>query len=122
MSFLILVFNDMKNEIGKKMYDLINDIFLTVINGNYTYKIKNQEMFNNFEEDFKELISNLRLLAFSLAQTFKESKIKIKFNFNKIILGICGSPKFKVGYFGLKFESPKNNEFFDKVFKGQIKN
>lgn len=121
MSFLILIFNDVKNEIGKKMYDLINDIFLTVINGNYTYKIKNQEMFNNFEEDFKKLISNLRLLAFSFAQAFKESKIKLKFNFNKIILGIFGSPKFKVGYFGLKFESPRNNEFFDKVFKGQIK-
>ena len=124
MSFLILLFNQVKrDEIGKKFYNLINDIFLTVINGNYSYQIKNKEMFDDFKEDINGVLVFLKNISFACVNFFKDPKFKVfqKIDYNKIKLGICGSPKFKVGFIGMKFESSKNNEFVDNVLTGQIK-
>ena len=124
MSFLILMFNNAKrDEIGKKFYNIINDIFLNVNSGNYSYKINNKEMFDNFKEDIEGIFQFLKYISLACVNFFKEPKFKAfhKFNFNKIKLGICGSPKFKVGFIGIKFESPKNNEFVNKVINNQIK-
>ena len=124
MSFLILVFNDVKDkEIGEKFYNLVNDIFLTVINGNYCYQLKNEEMFTNFEEDIGTVLLLLKTIFYGSVYIFKDPKYKVfqKLDFNKIKLGICGSPKFKVGYLGLNFESQKNNEFINKVLNDKIK-
>ena len=118
MSFLILMFNQVKkDEIGKKFYNLINDIFLTVISGNYSYKLNNKEIFDNFKEDIEGVLQFLKNLSFACVNFFKDPKFKVfqKINFNKIKLGICGSPKFKVGFIGMKFQSLKNNEFINKV-------
>jgi len=98
-------------------------IFLNVISGNYCYKIKNQEMFDDFESDISFVIGLLKLIFFKSVNIFKEQKYRVfqKLDFNKIIIGICGSPKFKVGYIGIKLESNMNNEFVDKVLKDEIK-
>ena len=80
-------------------------------------------MFDNFKEDIEGIFQFLKYISFTCVNFFKEPKFKAfhNFNFNKIKLGICGSPKFKVGFIGMKFESPKNNEFFNKVINNQIK-
>ena len=124
MSFLILMFNQVKkDEIGKKFYNLINDIFLTVISGNYSYKLNNKEIFDNFKEDIEGVLQFLKNLSFACVNFFKDPKFKVfqKLDFNKITLGICGSPKFKVGFIGMKFQSLKNNEFVNKVLNNQLK-
>ena len=124
MSFLILLINKYKKEdIGKKFYHLLIDIFLTVINGNYCYRIKNKDMFDNFESDITCVLAILKYLFFNCVNFFKDPKFRVfqKLDFNKIKIGVCGSPKFKIGYLGIKLESLKNNEFVDKVLKGEIK-
>ena len=54
---------------------------------------------------------------------FKDQKYRVfqKINFNKKKIWLVGSPKHNVGILGLKFESPKNNEFIEKVLNGKIK-
>ena len=119
MSFLILLINKYKKEdIGKKFYHLLMDI----INGNYCYRIKNKDMFDNFESDITRVLAILKNLFFNCENCFKAPKFRIfqKLDFNKIKIGVCGSPKFKIGYLGIKLESLKNNEFVDKVLKGEI--
>ena len=123
MSFLILLFNSFKNKSsGKKFYYLFNDIFLSVINGDFSYTIKNQDMFDDYKEDKKKLLNFLRGMGYGSVKLFKDPKFKVfqKVNFNKIKVGIFGSPLFKVGYVGVKFESSKNNEFIDKILNDTI--
>ena len=123
MSFLILLFNGLKTRsLGKKFYYLFNDIFLSVINGDFSYTILNQDMFDDYKEDKKELLNFLRGMGYESVKLFKDPKFKVfqKVNFNKIKVGIFGSPLFKVGYVGVKFESSKNNEFIDKILNDTI--
>jgi hypothetical protein len=123
MSFLILLFNSFKTgSSGKKFYYLFNDIFLSVINGDFSYTIKNQDMFDDYKEDKRELLNFLREIGYKSVTLFKDPKFKVfqKVNFNKIKVGIFGSPLFKVGYVGVKFESSKNNEFIDKILNDTI--
>ena len=123
MSFLILLFNGLKTDnSGKKFYYLFNDIFLSVINGDFSYTIKNQDMFDDYKEDKKWLLDYLREMGYESVKLFKDPKFKVfqKVNFNKIKVGILGSPLFKVGYVGVKFESSKNNEFIDKILNDTI--
>lgn len=123
MSFLILLFNSFKtNSSGEKFYYLFNDIFLSVINGDFSYTIKNQDMFDDYKEDKKWLLNFLGVMGYESVKLFKDPKFKVfqKVNFNKIKVGIGGSPLFKVGYVGVKFESSKNNEFIDKILNDTI--
>ena len=122
MSFLILLSNSGKNGDSKVFYYLINDIFLSVINGDFHYTIKNQDMFNDYKKDKRDLLNFLRDLGYNGVNFFKEPKFRVfqKINFNKIKVGILGSPLFKVGYVGVKFESSKNNEFIDKILNDTI--
>ena len=66
MSFLILVCNSNKKYGAKPIYRIVNDIFLSVINENCCYKIKNQDMFYNYKEDIEKLIQSIKeiFLAF----------------------------------------------------------
>lgn len=124
MTFIVLLFNlGKENPDGEGFYNLINDIFLTVINGNFNYIIQNKNMFHNFKKDKKSLLRFLRGISFEGIEKLSDQKYRIfqKVDFNKIKVGILGSPLFKVGYFGINFESPKNNEFIDKVLKKVIK-
>ena len=124
MSFIVLLFNLGKEDpVGERFYNLINDIFLNVINGNFNYIIQNKNMFHNFKKDKKSLLRFLRDISFEGIEKLSDQKYRIfqKVDFNKIKVGILGSPLFKVGYFGINFESPKNNEFIDKVLKKVIK-
>ena len=124
MSFIVLLFNLIKDDSDlKSFYNLINDIFLTVINGNFNYIIQNKNMFHNFKKDKKELLNFLRFISFKGIEKLSDQKYRIfqKVDFNKIKVGILGSPLFKVGYFGINFESLKNNEFIDKVLNKVIK-
>ena len=123
MSFLILLFNSFKTDSsGKKFYYLFNDIFLSVINGDFSYTIKNQDMFDDYKEDKKWLLNFLREMGYESVNLFKDPKFKVfqKVNFNKIKVGLFGSPLFKVGFVGVKFESSKNNEFIDKILNDPI--
>jgi hypothetical protein len=122
MSFLILLSNSGKNGDSKVFYYLINDIFLSVINGDFHYTIKNQDMFNDYKKDKRDLLNFLRDLGYNGVNFFKDPKFRVfqKINFNKIKVGILGSPLFKVGYVGVKFESSKNNEFIDKILNDTI--
>ena len=52
-------------------------IFLNVISGNYCYKIKNQEMFDDFESDISFVIGLLKLIFFKSVNIFKEQKYSI---------------------------------------------
>ena len=80
-------------------------------------------MFHNFKKDKILLLRFLRYISFEGIEKLSDQKYRIfqKVDFNKIKVGILGSPLFKVGYFGINFESPKNNEFIDKVLKKVIK-
>ena len=123
-SFLILVNNNNKKYgNSKKIYSLVNDIFLTVINGSSSYTIKNRDMFYNYKEDIEELFGELKIIFFRGVSLFKDKKFSVfkKVNFNNIQVGLLGSPKYKVGYIGIKFSSTKNNEFIDNVLNNKIK-
>ncbi len=117
----LLILND-KEEKTEKIFNILNDIFLTLINGNTNYKIMNKEMFDDYENDKKKILQFLKIISYKGVSMFKDPKYRVlqKINFNKIKIGFFGSPKFKVG-FGLNFESPKNNEFIDKVLNDKIK-
>jgi hypothetical protein len=117
----LLILND-KEEKTEKIFNILNDIFLTFINGNTNYKIMNKEMFDDYENDKKKILQFLKIISYKGVSMFKDPKYRVlqKINFNKIKIGFFGSPKFKVG-FGLNFESPKNNEFIDKVLNDKIK-
>ena len=124
-SFIIFFNNDYKRYgYAKKIYSLVNDIFLSVINGNCSYTIQSRDMFYNYKEDIEELFRLLKNILFSSVSLFKDKKFRVfkKVNFNNIQVGVLGSPKYKVGYIGVRFSSPKNNEFIDNVLKGRIKN
>ena len=118
--------NKLEGDGYKTILNLVNDIFLSVTNGNYFYKIKNKDMFSNYENFINKInncLDNLRKFLFDTVNTLKEPTFKVfqNLDFNKIKIGIFGSPKFKVGVLGITFQSPKNNEFIDKVLKNEIK-
>ena len=79
-------------------------------------------MFDDYKEDKKKLLNFLRGMGYGSVKLFKDPKFKVfqKVNFNKIKVGIFGSPFFKVGFVGVKFESSKNNEFIDKILNDTI--
>ena len=106
----------------KKYLDLLADIFLTIINGNMNYSFNNKEILCDLKTIKKELLTLIKSYLIKGINMFKDQKYRIfqKINFNKIKIGLMGSPKFKVGVFGINFESPKNNEFIDKVLNGKI--
>ena len=115
--------NDHDKDMIKEIIDLVNDIFLTVINGNNNYTLNKKEILDNFKEVKKYIFSLIKSITIESINMFKDPKYSIfkKINFNKINVGILGSPKYNVGLFGINFESPKNNEFIDKVLNGTIK-
>ena len=81
----------------------------------------NKEMFDDYENDKEDLIVFLKQISYECVNIFQDPGYRVfqKVNFNKMKIGILGSPKFKVG-FGFYFESPKNNEFIDKVLNDKI--
>ena len=116
--------NDINNNNFYKIcIDLLNDIYLSVINGNLNYSLNNKELLDNSKEIIKKIINLIKFFAIQNINLFKDPKYRIfqKINFNKIKVGIFGFPKYKVGVLGLILESPKNNEFIDKVINGKIK-
>ena len=123
VSLLVLLLKSLNpnDKIRAKIFNLVNDIVLTIINGNTSYKIMNKEMFDDYENDKEKLILSLKQMSYECVNIFKDPKFRVfqKVNFNKMKIGILGSPKFKVG-FGFNFESPKNNEFIDKVLNDTI--
>ena len=115
-----------KNDIIKKddekiFFDFLNDIYLSIANGNLNYSIKDEELLDNLKD--KIIINLIKPISVQCVNMFKDQKYRVfqKINFNKIKIGFVGSPKHNVGILGLKFESPKNNEFIDKVLNGKIK-
>ena len=80
-------------------------------------------MFYNYKEDIEELFGELKIIFFRGVSLFKDKKFRVfkKVNFNNIQVGLLGSPKYKVGYIGIKFSSTKNNEFIDNVLNNKIK-
>ena len=116
--------NDINNNNFYKIcIDLLNDIYLSVINGNLNYSLNNKELLDNSKEIIKKIINLIKFFAIQNINLFKDPKYRIfqEINFNKIKVGIFGSPKYKVGVLGLILESPKNNEFIDKAINGKIK-
>ena len=120
MSFLTIL----NNKFRDPFFPIFTDIFLSLMNGNVNYKIPNKEIFDDYERDKENFLLFLKHFSFNVVNRFNDPKFKIfqKVNFNKIKVGIFGSSKFKVGFLGINFESPKNNEFIDKIFKNKIKN
>ena len=118
MSFLTILSNKFRNP----FFPILTDIFLSLMNGNVNYQIPNKEIFDDYERDKKEFLLFLKDFSFNVVNGFRDPEFKIfqKVNFNKIKVGILGSPKFKVGILGINFESPKNNEFIDKIFNNKI--
>ena len=117
-----------KNDIIKKddekiFFDFLNDIYLSIAHGNLNYSIKDEELLDNSKEINKIIINLIKPISVQCVNMFKDQKYRVfqKINFNKIKIGFVGSPKHNVGILGLKFESPKNNEFIDKVLNGKIK-
>ena len=118
MSFLTILSNKYRDA----FFPILTDIFLSLMNGNVNYQIPNKEIFDDYERDKKEFLLFLKDFSFNVVNGFRDPEFKIfrKVNFNKIKVGIIGSPKFKVGFLGINFESPKNNEFIDKIFNNKI--
>ena len=117
--------NDKDNDndnMTKIVIDFMNDIFLNVINGKLSYSFNNKEILENFKEIEKYIFPIIKSTTIESVNIFKDPKYRIfqKINFNKIKVGILGSPKYNVGLLGINFESPKNNEFIDKVLEGKI--
>ena len=110
------------NENIKIIKDLVIDIFLNVINGKLNYTLNNKELLDNFKGKEKFIFSFIKYITIKTVNLFKDPKYRVfqKINFNKIKLGLCGSPRYNVGLLGVNFESPKNNEFIDKVLNGKI--
>ena len=116
------IYNGENNEMDKQINDLIYDIFLSVINGNLNYSLVNKEILENLDKVKRKIFSLIKSIAIRSVGKFNDPKYRIfqKVNFNKIKIGVFGSPKFNVGFLGVNFESPKNNEFIDKVLNGKI--
>ena len=114
--------NDNDKDMIKKIIDLVNDIFLTVINGKLNYTLNKKELLDNFKEIEIFILSFIKSITIKSVNLFKDPKYRVfqKINFNTIKLGILGSSKYNVGILGVNFESPKNNEFIDKVLNGKI--
>ena len=115
--------NSKDNNNDKELINLINDVYLSVINGNLNYSLNSRELLDNLKELTKKILYVIKSQVIEVVNIFKDPKYRIfqKINFNKIKVGIFGSPKYKVGVLGLILESPKNNEFIDKVINGKIK-
>ena len=115
--------DDIKKDNEKIFFDFLNDIYLSISNGNLNYSIKDKELLDNLKKINKLIINFVKPISVQCVNLFKDLKYRVfqKINFNKIKIGICGSPKYNVGILGIKFESPKNNEFIDKVLNGKIK-
>jgi len=122
ISLLTMELNNNSDNRVKKYLDLVTDIFLTIINGNMNYSFDNKEILYDLKTIKKELLTLIKSYLIKGINMFKDQKYRIfqKINFNKIKIGLVGSPKFKVGVIGINFESPKNNEFIDKVLNGKI--
>ena len=116
------IYNGENNEMDKQINDLIYDIFLSVINGNLNYSLVNKEILENLDKVKRKIFSLIKSIAIRSVGKFNAPNNRIfqKVNFNKIKIGVFGSPKFNVGFLGVNFESPKNNEFIDKVLNGKI--
>ena len=122
ISVLTMELNKNSDNRVKKYLDLVADIFLTFINGNMNYSFNNKEILCDLKTIKKELLTLIKSCLIKGINMFKDQKYRIfqKINFNKIKIGFVGSPKFKVGVIGINFESPKNNEFIDKVLNDKI--
>ena len=122
ISMLTMEHNKNSDNRVKKYLDLLTDIFLTILNGNMNYSFNNKEILWDLKTIKKELLTLIKSCLIKGINMFKDQKYRIfqKINFNKIKIGLLGSPKFKVGVIGINFESPKNNEFIDKVLNDEI--
>ena len=100
------------------LQDIIRDIFINLLNGNYKYKPTKKLIEDEVEtiyNSLKDVIYCFSIELLNIGQ-FKEYK---KINFNEIEFNLL-STKYKAG-FNYKIKVPKHNELIDDLINERVK-
>ena len=118
------IFANLFKKIAKKLgfpsylQDIIKDIYLNLVNGNYKFKIQK----NLIEENIQTIYENLNSFIYDFAmdileiKKFKEYK---KINFNELEFNLI-STKFKAG-FNYKVKVPDYNELINDFMTEKVR-